>query len=124
MSRKLEELGFPMAVGIGAAQALALIPGVSRSGVSISAGLFAGLTREGAARFSFLMATPITALAVAYETVKLVRGDVAGVELAPLIAGTSRRSSRACSPSRCSCGSCGPTRTGSSSPTGSWWPRS
>ena len=88
MSRKLDELGFPMAVRIGAAQALALIPGVSRSGVSISAGLFAGLTREGAARFSFLMATPITALAVAYETVKLVRGDVAGVELAPLVAGT------------------------------------
>ncbi len=86
--RNENELGFPTAVGIGAAQALALIPGVSRSGISISAGLFAGLTREGAARFSFLMATPITTLAVAYETVKLIRGDVAGVEWVPLIAGT------------------------------------
>ena len=81
--RNEKELGFPTAVGIGAAQALALIPGVSRSGISISAGLFAGLTREGAARFSFLMATPITTLAVAYETVKLIRGDVAGVEWVP-----------------------------------------
>ena len=78
---------FPSALGIGVAQALALIPGVSRSGISISAGLFAGLDREGAARFSFLMATPITALALVYETVKLVRGDVAGVELAPMVAG-------------------------------------
>jgi undecaprenyl-diphosphatase len=86
--RDLDELGFPAAIAIGAAQALALIPGVSRSGVSISAGLFAGLTREGAARFSFLMATPITALAVGYETVKLIRGDVAGVAAVPLIAGT------------------------------------
>jgi undecaprenyl-diphosphatase len=83
----LSTLGFRSALGIGIAQALALIPGVSRSGISISAALFAGLDRESAARFSFLMATPITALALAYETFKLVRGDVAGVELAPMVAG-------------------------------------
>jgi undecaprenyl-diphosphatase len=57
------DLTFPKALGLGFAQALALIPGVSRSGISISAGLFAGLDRESAARFSFLMATPITAAA-------------------------------------------------------------
>jgi len=51
------------ALGIGVAQTLALVPGISRSGISISAGLFAGLRREEAARFSFLMATPITAAA-------------------------------------------------------------
>ena len=61
------DLTFPKALGLGVAQALALIPGVSRSGISISAGLFAGLDRESAARFSFLMATPITAAAAAYE---------------------------------------------------------
>jgi undecaprenyl-diphosphatase len=83
----LSKLAFPSALGIGIAQALALIPGVSRSGISISAALFAGLDRESAARFSFLMATPITALALVYETFKLVRGDVAGVELAPMVAG-------------------------------------
>jgi undecaprenyl-diphosphatase len=82
------DLTFPKALGIGFAQALALIPGVSRSGVSISAGLFAGLDRESAARFSFLMATPVTAAAAAYETLRLVRGDVGvAVEWAPLIAG-------------------------------------
>jgi undecaprenyl-diphosphatase len=83
------DLTFPKALGLGAAQALALIPGVSRSGISISAGLLAGLDRESAARFSFLMATPITAAAAAFETLKLVRGDIGvAVELGPLIAGT------------------------------------
>jgi len=82
------DLTFPKALGLGFAQALALIPGVSRSGISISAGLFAGLDRESAARFSFLMATPITAAAAAYESVKLVRGDLGiAVEWLPLIAG-------------------------------------
>ncbi|HEY6571660.1 MAG TPA: undecaprenyl-diphosphate phosphatase, partial [Candidatus Limnocylindrales bacterium] len=81
------DLTFRGSLGIGIAQALALIPGVSRSGISISAALFAGLDREGAARFSFLMATPITALAVVYEGFKLIRGDVTGVEVAPMIAG-------------------------------------
>ena len=75
------------AFGIGVAQSLALIPGISRSGISISAGLFAGLRREEAARFSFLMATPITAAAAAYETLQVVRGGVAGVEVGPLAAG-------------------------------------
>ena len=59
--RHIADLTFPIAVGIGGAQALALVPGISRSGVSISASRLAGLDREAAARFSFLMATPITA---------------------------------------------------------------
>jgi len=87
-SKSEDKLSMPAAFGIGAAQALALVPGVSRSGISISAALFAGLTRADAARFSFLMATPITALAVAYEAYKLVKGE-AGVpiEVAPLVVG-------------------------------------
>ena len=82
------DLTFPKALAIGGAQALALVPGISRSGISISAGLFAGLDRESAARFSFLMATPVTAAAAAYETYKVVTND-AGivVEVAPLFAG-------------------------------------
>ena len=75
------------ALGIGFAQALALLPGVSRSGISISAGLFAGLDRADAARYSFLMATPITAMAVAYETLKILRGDVGGAEPVALVVG-------------------------------------
>jgi undecaprenyl-diphosphatase len=75
------------AVGIGFAQALALIPGVSRSGISMSAALFAGLDRADAARYSFLMATPITAMAVAYESLKLIKGEVGGAEPITLLVG-------------------------------------
>ena len=52
-------LSFRDALGIGTAQALALIPGLSRSGASMSGGLLAGLSNEEAARFAFLLATPI-----------------------------------------------------------------
>ncbi len=55
---ELERLPLGKAMGIGFAQALALIPGTSRSGVTISAGLFEGVTREAAARFSFLLSIP------------------------------------------------------------------
>ena len=87
-SRAIADVTFPVAIGIGAAQALALIPGISRSGISISAGRLAGLDREAAARFAFLMATPITGGAVLFEGRKLLTGE-AGVEvaIAPLVVG-------------------------------------
>ncbi len=84
----MERLGFGGAFFIGCAQAVALIPGISRSGISISAGLALGLTREAAARFSFLIATPIIAGAGAWETRKLLTGEAGvPVELGPLVAG-------------------------------------
>jgi undecaprenyl-diphosphatase len=87
-SRRVEALGFGAAVGIGIAQAAALIPGVSRSGISISAGLFAGLDRESAARFAFLMATPITAGAGIWEIRKIISGEVdVDLPVIPLFAG-------------------------------------
>lgn len=58
-SRPLGEMSFVDSVLVGVGQALALIPGVSRSGVTISVGLFRGFDREAIARFSFLMSTPI-----------------------------------------------------------------
>jgi undecaprenyl-diphosphatase len=61
--RDLSSLNLPDALGIGAAQALAVVPGTSRSGATICAGLFRNLTREAAARFSFLLSTPAIALA-------------------------------------------------------------
>jgi undecaprenyl-diphosphatase len=86
--RKLSlDLNFNQALAIGGAQALALVPGISRSGISISAGLFAGLRRDEAARFSFLMATPITAAAASYEVLQLVRGEGVAVAVEPLLAG-------------------------------------
>lgn len=57
-------------LSIGVAQAFAIIPGVSRSGVTITAGLFSGLTREASARFSFLLGTPIILGAAAHEAIK------------------------------------------------------
>jgi undecaprenyl-diphosphatase len=87
-AKAVEQVTFPVAFGIGVAQAFALVPGISRSGMSISAGLFAGLTREAAARFSFLMATPVIAGAGIWEAIKLIRGE-GGVEVAigPLAVG-------------------------------------
>jgi undecaprenyl-diphosphatase len=61
--RGMDSLKLPDALIIGLAQALALIPGVSRSGATITAGLFCGLTRVDAARFSFLLGVPIVAAA-------------------------------------------------------------
>ena len=60
-SREASKLTFREAVGIGFAQAAALVPGVSRSGATMTLGLFLGLRREEAARFSFLMSVPIIA---------------------------------------------------------------
>lgn len=66
-TRGVRQLTWRDALVIGGSQALALIPGVSRSGATITAGLFSGLDREAAARFSFLMALPITLGAVLFE---------------------------------------------------------
>jgi len=60
-TRRADKLRFVEAVGIGLAQAAALVPGVSRSGATITLGLLLGLRREEAARFSFLMSVPIIA---------------------------------------------------------------
>jgi undecaprenyl-diphosphatase len=59
--KPLTEIGFGDALTVGCAQAFALIPGVSRSGSTITAGLFRNMTREAAVRFSFLLSTPLIA---------------------------------------------------------------
>ncbi|MEZ5356857.1 MAG: undecaprenyl-diphosphatase UppP [Bryobacteraceae bacterium] len=61
----IEHVGLSDAVAIGLAQAVAIIPGTSRSGITISAGLFQNLDRHAAARFSFLLSTPAVAAAAA-----------------------------------------------------------
>ena len=83
----MEALTPNQALGIGLAQALALFPGISRSGVTISAGLLLGLKREAAARFSFLMATPIIAGAGLWKLRELLSGSAGSFNSAALAAG-------------------------------------
>jgi undecaprenyl-diphosphatase len=70
--KKINEISYVDAVYIGIAQAVALIPGVSRSGVTISAALFRSVERESAARFSFLLATPVIAGALLLHSKKIL----------------------------------------------------
>jgi undecaprenyl-diphosphatase len=72
---------------IGLVQALALIPGTSRSGVTMTVALLLGLTRKAAARFSFLLAIPVIILAGADETVLLLRQEPNSVEWSALLLG-------------------------------------
>ena len=72
--RTIDEVGLKDALVMGVGQALALQPGVSRSGVTITVGRFAGLNRDASARFAFLMSLPITAGALAYKAID-VQGE-------------------------------------------------
>jgi undecaprenyl-diphosphatase len=88
--REIGSINVVDAIVVGCSQAMALIPGVSRSGATITAGLALGLTRESAARYSFLMSLPITAGAVAFELLKKIpefkrTGAVAALGAPPAI---------------------------------------
>jgi len=86
--RRIGGLSFPGAFGIGAAQAIALFPGISRSGISIAAARLLGLDRQSSARFSFLMATPIIAGAGGWEALKVFRGaETVALEPTQLVVG-------------------------------------
>jgi len=76
--RDVEEIEAADALTIGFAQALALVPGVSRSGATISAGLFAGLNRAAAARYSFLLSVPAVVLSGLFELKDVGEGNGAG----------------------------------------------
>ncbi|SCC92277.1 Undecaprenyl-diphosphatase 2 [Thiomonas sp. X19] len=75
-TQELSTLSFPRALLVGAAQALALIPGFSRSGATLVTGLGTGLNYEASARFSFLLATPIIAAAGLLEVPKLLHASM------------------------------------------------
>ena len=86
-TRDLDQSDIGDAVVIGVAQALALFPGISRSGITIAAGLTRGFTREAAARFAFLMGIPIITGAGVWKARDIVTGDAGEVDLAVLAAG-------------------------------------
>ena len=88
-TREIGDLNLKTAFAIGVAQSLALAPGVSRSGVTISAARFLGLNRDAAARLSFLLLIPITFGAVAYKGVgDVLLGDLPPGSLGPFVVGT------------------------------------
>lgn len=84
--RDMADMGIGDALVIGLAQALALVPGTSRSGITITAGMALGLKRQEAARFSFLLSVPVILLATVYETAQVFIGD-ATISLSTLALG-------------------------------------
>jgi undecaprenyl-diphosphatase len=80
------QLGWREVLLIGGAQALALIPGTSRSGITITAALLLGMSREGAARFSFLLSIPVIVLASGLEILGLV-ADPEPIDWPAMVAG-------------------------------------
>lgn len=83
---RVEDVGFKRALLIGLAQAIAIVPGTSRSGITMTAGLASGLTRETAARFSFLLSIPAIAAAGFFKLGSVVLGEER-IELLPLVVG-------------------------------------
>ena len=85
--RTFEALDLKDGLTMGLAQALALVPGVSRSGSTLTAGLFMGLERATAARFSFLLGIPAITLAGVVELKGLLEGGLGSIGLVPLLGG-------------------------------------
>ena len=85
---QLEKIGFKGAMLIGLAQAIALIPGTSRSGITMTIGLMLGLSRDNAARFSFLLSIPVIAMAGSYLTLKLIT-EAQGVDWGVIALGSA-----------------------------------
>jgi undecaprenyl-diphosphatase len=83
-TRGEQNVGWGQGLLTGCAQALALIPGTSRSGITITAALFSGLDRATAARFSFLLGIPVTAAAGGAKILELVRTGVPADDSGPL----------------------------------------
>jgi undecaprenyl-diphosphatase len=85
--RPLAALGWRDAILVGMAQAVALIPGTSRSGITLTAGLSLGFTREAAARFSFLMSIPVGVLAGLLDLRDMIGHPPAPEEITGLLLG-------------------------------------
>ncbi|GAG36943.1 unnamed protein product, partial [marine sediment metagenome] len=85
--RSMGDLNWLDSILIGLAQGLAIAPGISRSGATMAMGLLRGVKREAAARYSFLLATPIILGAGLLPLAELFRAEVVGAQLPPLIIG-------------------------------------
>ncbi|WP_149981389.1 undecaprenyl-diphosphate phosphatase [Pseudoalteromonas rhizosphaerae] len=74
-TKTIYQLTWKSALMIGMAQAMAMIPGTSRSGITMTAGLMLGMNKQSAARFSFLLAIPVISMMGLYYTIELALGD-------------------------------------------------
>lgn len=84
---ELDQIPLPHAFAIGCFQALAILPGVSRSGSTIAGGLMIGLTRRTATTFSFLLAVPAVGGAVLLEAIDMAKGESGGLAIGQLLFG-------------------------------------
>ena len=87
LKKGVADISFTDALCVGFAQALALVPGTSRSGITITAGLFRGLKREAAARFSFLLSAPIIGGAGLKKVLDLRHASIAAADRLPMLLG-------------------------------------
>jgi len=86
-SRTMADMRWTTALGIGVAQVLSLVPGVSRSGITIVSGMFAGLKREQAARFTFLLSIPVVAGAAFFKLLDLKSTGIPSDERTAMLVG-------------------------------------
>jgi undecaprenyl-diphosphatase len=84
---RIAKLSWRQAIEVGTSQAAALVPGISRSGFSMGGGLLVGLSNEDAARYSFLLATPVILAAAALKLPELLGSEGNGVRGPALVAG-------------------------------------
>jgi len=84
---RIAKLSWRQATAVGTSQVAALIPGISRSGFSMGGGLLVGLSNEDAARYSFLLATPVILAAAALKLPELLGSEGNGVRGQALVAG-------------------------------------
>jgi len=88
LDKSMSDLRWPGALGIGVAQAIALSPGVSRSGITMVTGLFMGLDRESTARYSFLLSVPVVGGAAVLKLAQLAKDGMPPHMAQPFLVGT------------------------------------
>lgn len=86
-TKTVNGVGIKQTIIVGLAQAIALIPGTSRSGITMSAGLFSKMNRHTAVEFSFLISIPIIIIAGGYELFQLIKSGFSGLDITSLITG-------------------------------------
>lgn len=86
--KKKKDISYSDSALIGCMQAIAILPGISRSGSTLSGGLLCGIDRNEAARFAFLMSIPVILGSIVFQGYKVIKAGTIGIDILPLAAGT------------------------------------